>query len=498
MFKVLTFLIICITKSIRGVTVTGSKYKWLAYMAVAVGMVVMVMLETGVNIALPAISDHFSVDIPTVQWLTLGFILSISAMLMPMGRLSDMIGRKSVYVGGFVIYIVATFIAGTAQTFSILMASEIIRGIGAAGIQATGIALMVDIFSERERGKAMGFYMATIGVGAMGGPIIGGALVNTLGWRFIFFASIPASLIAMLVAIVILRVETNEGYPRKNVKFDWVGAWISSAALISFLLGMTNGYRLGWNSPPVVIAIIGGCVLLTLFLWWENRIDDPMLNLKFFRMRVFSMGVSARALSFLSISSVFFLMPFYLIQGLGYTASKAGFMILPSSIALALSGPIGGLLSDKIGTRIPSVAGMILSSIGMFLFSDLSVNTSPRYLIIGMTMLGLGPGMFSAANSSAVMSSMSNDSYGIASGFLNLTRTFATISGVVMATTVVTLTMISYGYPPTLTGLTEIDSENATVVFVSGMNRTFLIMGYVTLLGVVLSWLRGEAVKAQT
>jgi EmrB/QacA subfamily drug resistance transporter len=494
----LTFFSMHITKNIGRFIVTGFNYKRLAYMTVAMGMVVMVMVETGVNIALPAISDHFSVDIPTVQWLTLGFILSISAMLMPMGRLSDMIGRKSVYVGGFVVYIFATLIAGIAQTFSILLVCEIIRGIGAAGIQANGIALMVDIFSERERGKALGFYMATIGVGAMGGPIIGGVLVNTLGWRSIFFASVPASLLAMLIAIVILRVETKKEDHFKNVKFDWGGAWISSSALISFLLGMTNGYRLGWNSPLVVIAITGGCILLALFLWWENRIDDPMLDLKFFRMRVFSLGISARASSFLSISSVFFLMPFYLVQGLGYTASKAGFMILPSSVLLALSGPIGGWLSDKIGTRIPSVAGMIISSIGMFLFSDLSVNTSPGYLIIGMAMLGLGPGMFSAANSSAIMSSVSNDSYGIASGFLNLTRTFATILGVVMATTVVTLTMTSYGYPPTLIDLSGLDSENATAVFVSGMNKTFLIMGYVTLVGVVLAWLRGEAVNPRT
>ena len=199
-----------ITKNIGRFTVTEFNYKWLAYMTVATGMVLMVMFETGVNIALPAISDYFSVDIPTVQWLTLGFILSTSAMFMPMGRLSDMIGRKSVYVGGFAVYIFATLIAGIAQTFSLLLVCEIIRGIGAAGIQANGIAFMVDIFSERERGKALGFYMATIGVGAMGGPIIGGVLVNTLGWRSIFFASIPASFIAMFIAIVILRGGTKE------------------------------------------------------------------------------------------------------------------------------------------------------------------------------------------------------------------------------------------------------------------------------------------------
>lgn len=487
-----------ITKNIGRFTVTEFNYKWLAYMTVATGMVLMVMFETGVNIALPAISDHFSVDIPTVQWLTLGFILSTSAMFMPMGRLSDMIGRKSVYVGGFAVYIFATLIAGIAQTFSLLLVCEIIRGIGAAGIQANGIAFMVDIFSERERGKALGFYMATIGVGAMGGPIIGGVLVNTLGWRSIFFASIPASFIAMFIAIVILRAGTKEKSYMKNIKFDWGGACISSASLISFLLGMTNGYRLGWNSPLVVIAITVGCVLLALFLWWENRIDDPMLDLRFFHMRVFSMGISARALSFLGISSVFFLMPFYLVQGLGYTASKAGLMILPSSALLAVSGPIGGWLSDKIGARIPSVVGMIVSSVGMFLCADLNVSTSPLYLIVGMAMLGFGPGMFSAANSSAIMSSISDDSYGIASGFLNLTRTVATISGVVMATTIVTLTMVSHGYPPTLIGLSAIDSETATSVFVSGMNKTFLIMGYITLIGVVLSWLRGEAVNPRT
>ena len=468
-------------------------YKWWAYAAVAIGMFLTVMDQSGVNIALPRIADHFSADIPTVQWITLGYVLSTSALLMPVGRLSDMVGRKRVYVLGAVIFIGAAALGGSAQMFPMLIVAKVIQGIGSAGIQANGMAMIVEVFPERERGKALGLYMTVIGTGSISGPIVGGLLVSGLGWRSVFFASVPVGLIALTSAVAVLRGGAPSGRGGlRRPSFDWIGAALSSAALIIFLLAMTTAHRLGWSSPPVAGGFAISLVLVAAFLWWEVRASDPMLDLNFFRSRVFSMGVSARFLSFLGGSAVFFLMPFYLVQGLGYSPSKAGLMMVPGSICMALVGPLSGRLSDKLGTRWPTVIGMALSASAMFTFSRLTVDSPPLHVIIGMVLSGSGMGTFSSPNSSAIMSSLDRDRFGIASAFLNLTRTSANVMGIAVATTIITLTMGSLGFEPNLSAVSGEGGAGVKSAFVSGLSRSFLISGSLMLLAMALSWFRGS------
>lgn len=476
----------------------SQRYKWWVYAAIAIGLFVTAMDHSGVNIALPSIADHFSADIPTVQWITLGYVLSTSVMLMPMGRLSDMVGRKRVYVVGFVIFVGAAALGGSAQTFYLLVGAKVIQGIGAAAIQANGMAIIAEVFPERDRGKALGLYMTVIGAGAISGPIIGGLLVSGLGWRSVFYASIPVGFVALAAALAVLRggAPAQAGASRK-LRFDWPGASLSSAALVMFLLGMTNGHRLGWESPAIVAGLVLASLLLLAFLWWERRATDPMLDLNFFRRRVFSMGVSARFFSFLGGSAVFFLMPFYLMQALGYPASKAGLMLVPGSICMAIMAPNSGRLSDRMGTRWPAVLGMALSAAAMFIFTRLTVDSSPVHVIIGMMLFGSGMGTFSSPNSSAILGSLDRRKYGIASAFLNLARTSANVTGIVVATIVVATTMGSLGYEPSLAAVDSAGGEGARSAFVTGLNKTFLVSGSLMLLAMALSMLRGEARPTQ-
>ena len=473
--------------------VNSPNYKWWAYIAIAIGMFLAVMDQSGVNIALPRVAEYFSVDIPTVQWITLGYVLTTSAMLMPMGRLSDMIGRKRVYMGGFVIFIGAAALGGSAYIFPVLIAAKVIQGVGAAAVSANGMAIVTEVFPERERGKALGMYMTVIGAGSIGGPAIGGLLVSTLGWRSIFFVSVPVGIVALIAALVILK----GGAPARSrgskaLSFDWAGASLSSAALVSVLLAMTNAHRLGWSSPPIVAGFAAAIVLVGAFLWWERRTADPILDLDLFRVKVFSMGVSARFLSFLGGSAVYFLMPFYLIQGLGYPASKAGLVIVPGALCMAIMGPISGRISDKVGTRWPSVVGMLLSAAAMFTLARLTVDSPPIHVITGMMLSGAGMGTFSSSNSSAVMGSFGRDRFGIVSAFLNLTRTSANVTGVALATTIVALTMGSLGYAPSLAAVSGEGGEGLRAAFVAGLTKAFLVSGSLMVLAAVLSAVRGE------
>ena len=469
-------------------------YKWWVYFSIAIGLFLTVLDQSGVNIALPRIAEEFGADIPTVQWISLSYVLATSATLMPLGRLSDMIGRKLVYVTGFVVFVGAAVLAGSADTFMMIIVAKVVQGVGSAAIQANGMAMITQVFPEQERGRALGLYMSIIGTGAISGPIVGGLLVTQLGWRSVFFASVPLGLVAILAAVAVLQGRSSaDGQGGARARFDWLGAGLSSAALVSFLLGITNAHELGWGSPPIVFAFTLALLLAVAFIWWERRIDYPMLDMSFFRVRAFSFGVAARFLSFLGGTAVFFLMPFYIIQGLGYPASTAALFMVPGSIGMALMGPIAGRLSDRFGTRWLSVGAMALSASGMYLFAQLGTDSAPVHVMAGMMLTGLGMGMFSSTNTSAVMGSLSRESYGIASAFLNLVRTFANLTGVAMGTAITAFTMASLGFEPSLAEVgRSADADGTRAAFVLGLNRAFYVSTALMVGAMACAALRGE------
>ena len=473
---------------------SSPNYKWWAYGAVAIGMFLSVMDQSGINIALPQISEHFTADIPTVQWITLGYSLATSAMLMPMGRLSDMIGRKEVYLIGYAGFVILAFVGGLSQSLAFLIAAKILQGIASAGVQANSMALITEVFPSNERGKAMGLYMTIIGTGAISGPIMGGLIVSNFGWRWVFFAGIPVGILAMLSAALILRGRNAQQSDRSGRgSFDWVGAALSSAALVVFLLAMTNGWKIGWTSAPILAGFAAAVVLLAAFIIWELRVSDPMLDLSLFSSRVFSLAISARFVQFMGGSAIFFLMPFYLIQGLGYEASRAALLMIPGSLCMAIVSPLAGRLSDRLGTKWLAAAGAIFSAAGMLNLSLLSIESPAWQIILGIFLSGLGMATFSSPNTSAIMGSLTPDKYGIVSGFVNLARTSANVTGVAISTTFVTITMASYGYEPTLSVLTEGGGEGVRTAFVAGLSLALKVSFGLMLLALALTLFRTES-----
>ena len=476
-------------------TVTAShRYKWWVYAAVATGLIVTVMDQSGVGIAMPRIADHFGADIPTVQWITLGYVLTTSAFLLPMGRVSGIVGRERVYLAGLVFFMVLAGVAGSSRVLPMLLAAKALQGVGAAAIQANAMAMVIGGFPMAERGRAVGFYMTIIGTGSIGGPVIGGLLVSGLGWRSVFFAAIPAGFIALLMGLMVLKRATpSRRDGQRGISFDWVGAVLSSAAMTLFLLSMTNAHRIGWTSPPIVIGLGLAVLLLIVFVQWERRVSDPMLDVGLFRSRLFSMGVAARFLSFLGSSATFFLMPFYLIQILDYPASRAGLLMVPGSISLALVGPLAGRLSDRVGTRWLAVLGLVLSASAMITFSRLDADSQPLHVVLGMVLSGTGAGIFSSANTSAIMSSLGRERYGIVAALLSVTRTTASVTGVATATTIIAIAMASAGYAPSLGAIAEEGGRGVAIAFTSGMGRAFIVATGLVLVALVLSIFRGES-----
>ena len=425
----------------------GNKY--LVFGALAIGLFASVVDHGSVIVALPSVAEDLRIDLPSVQWVVIGFALTISALLLPMGRLADMIGQKRVYILGSIILMVGAACAGFAPNLASLLLARILQGVGAAMTQGTGMAIMTSVFPSSERGRAIGLLMTTVGVGAVVGPAIGGTIVDFIHWRAVFFLNIPLGLLGVIATIFILRRWESERAPRGS-SFDWTGAVLSTGVLIALLLGLTLAVGRGWTSVPILASFVLSAGMFVAFIWWELRAPAPMFNLRFFRDRVFSCGVSAAFLTFLGQSSVLFLMPFYLQNILDFSPKIAGLVVMPGALCMAIMGSVSGTLSDRFGWRWFTVGGMVSSVAGLVILSRITETSHLWEVIPGLILVNSGMGMFYSPNSSSVLSAVGRESYGVVSGFLNLVRNSANVISLAIATTIVTVTMGSLGFEPSL------------------------------------------------
>ena len=443
-----------------------ANYKWWVFATVAIGTFMTVVDHGSVLIALPEIESHFTTDLPTVQWIIIGYALAISVLLLPMGRLGDLVGRKQVYIGGLVIFVLAAALAGTSPDLNLLIGAKVLQGVGSAMIQGNGMATIISVFSGEERGKALGSHLSVVGTGAIAGPALGGILVSALGWRAVFFVNVPIGLITIAVSLLVLAGSTANRSPRDSSSldrpsFDWCGALLSAFALLALLLVVGNINRMGWDSPAILMGALIGVFFLAMFIWWELRSAAPMLDLRLFRRKLVALEIAAGWIAFLGTSAARFMMPFYLQRVLEYSPRDIGLLMIPPALCMVIVGPVTGQLSDRLGWRPFTFSGLALSAVAWFILATQLSETSSVTLVIAMLMLqSTGTALFNSPNNSSIMSAVERSSYGVMSALTQLVRNSANVISVAVATAVIVFTMGSLGVEvgPYLRGAGEGDT----------------------------------------
>ena len=469
----------------------GGNYRYWAFLALAIGLFTSVSDMGSVAVALPNISGHFQTALPTTQWVLIGYTLTISALLLPMGRLADIAGRKRVYLIGFAIFVVAACVAGMAPNMTSLIVIRIVQGAGAAMTQGTSMAMIVASFPPQERGKALGLQMSMVGAGGVAGPAIGGFIVELLGWQWVFFGTAVMASVSIISALVLID-STRVGQTRgARVRYDWIGAALSTGALIVFLNGMTWAPSAGYGHPLVVAAFVGSAALMVAFVVQELRSSSPMMDIRLFKRRLFALGVLASYLNFLGMQSVRFLMPFYLQAVLGLSPGQVGLLLVPGAIGMIVTGPLSGRLSDRFGWRWFTMGGLLTSAAGLLVLSTLQADTHFAIAMAGMILQSTGIGLFNAPNNSSVLSAVEPSKFGVISGFLNLVRNSGNLCSIAIATAIVTATMGSLGYEPSLAGVSQEGSAGLLAAFTSGLRVAYTAMAVVVLFGVVASAFKG-------
>jgi len=392
-----------------------------------------------------------------------------------MGRLSDILGRKKIYLLGFVIFATGGFLAAIAPNIELLIGAKILQGIGSAMTQGTSMAMVISAFGDKDRGRALGLTMSVVGVGAVVGPAIGGFLVDYLGWEAVLYTTAGLGVVSLITAMLILDSKRSGGGDSTNDHFDWLGATFSAATLISLLLAMTLGSRYGWDSWSVITGLGIFLASVGFFIWWELYVEAPMLNLRLFASSLFATGVLASWLSFLGTQPVRFLIPFYLQFVLGFSPSMIGWIIVPSAFCMVVAGPVSGRLSDKYGWRIFNVGGMLVAAIGLLILVNIDTKESIMIVLVGMIVQTIGSGTFWPSNNSSILSVVSPTSYGVIASFTNLVRNSGNVVGIAVSTAIVTGTMGSLGHPPTLSAINEASDGPILNAFTVGLQNTFYV-----------------------
>jgi EmrB/QacA subfamily drug resistance transporter len=408
----------------------GVQPKWWVLLAVGVGSFMGSLDASAVNIILPTLHRELGGSVATIEWVVTIYLLVVCGLLLTVGRLGDLHGHKRLYILGFAIFTLGSAICGLAWSVSSLVAARVVQGIGAAILFSCSPAILTGNFPASERGQALGLQAIMVYMGSMAGPMLGGWLTDHVSWRAVFYVNVPVGLMASFLCIKFIPVDEPK---EQKEGFDIAGAILFMAAFTSLLLGLNQGYERGWTSPSIECTMTAAAVLMILFVLLESRLTHPLVDLSLFRRTQFSMSVTSAVLNYIAVFTILFLMPFYLIQGRGLSASQAGLLMTIQPAVMTISAPLSGILSDRIGTRRPATLGMALLCAGLYLLSRLNPESSMTYVGVSMGLAGLGTGIFVAPNNSALMGAAPKHRQGLAAGVLATARNAGMVLGIGIA-----------------------------------------------------------------
>jgi EmrB/QacA subfamily drug resistance transporter len=463
-----------------------STNKWVYFSLVAVGVFMSTVDSSIVNLALPVIMKDFTQPLEVMEWVVVSYLLTISALLLTFGRLSDLRGRRWVYCRGFLIFTLGSLLCSVAQSIWLLIAARAFQGIGAAMLMACSPAIVVDVFPPAERGRALGMVGTVVAIGLTTGPALGGFILDHFSWRAIFYINIPIGLTASWAANRILKGGPADVGRREA--FDFFGALLLALCLCAFLYLLSHLKELS-HTPLLAVAIALGTVVAGgVFLWFEGRTQHPIFNLSLFRLRLFILPVASAAILFAGLFTIVFLTPFYLLHPAGYDVDQAGLLMMVPFVFLSVISPLSGALADRIGSRLLCSVGMLVLSTALFAFSWLGPDASTLQLIWRLALTGLGIAIFLPPNSAAAMGSVPPHQRGIASGTVATARNFGMVFGVALAGTVFNLIFSRLSGGESL----KVFRPELTPAFMTAFAIAMRVGSLLAAIGVVVSYLRGN------
>ncbi len=397
-------------------------------LSVGLGTFMSALDASVVNTVLPVIRIAFGAPVASIQWVVTVYLLAMGGLLLTFGRLGDLRGHRRVFLFGFAVFVPASVACGIAPGEEALIAARILQGAGAAVIVSNSPANLVRNVHPSRIGRALGAQAAMTYLGLTLGPSLGGWMTEHLGWWSVFFINVPVGAAAFWLGV--RHLPDDRRAKAEGGLFDIPGTALFTGAFLAMLLWLNHGHDWGWASPATG-ALLAACVVLGfLFHRRERTAPSPMLDLGLFRNRLFAMATGSSLVNYVCVGFVLFLVPFFLIEGRGLSPGRAGLLMTVQSLAMVVTAPASGALSDRIGSRVPATLGMAVFAGGLFILSALGRTTPLWAAFAGLLLTGVGSAIFVTPNNSTLLGAAPKGRHGIASGVLATSRLAGITAGV--------------------------------------------------------------------
>jgi EmrB/QacA subfamily drug resistance transporter len=466
------------------------KYQWSVLMVTTVGILMAGIDARIVLVGLPTVAAALNADVEQAIWFTQAYTLGSTIVLLLIGRITDLFGRVKVYSYGFVIFTVGSALASLSQDPVQLIIFRVIQGVGAGILFTNSVVIITDATPERELGFALSLNNLAFRFGAMAGLTLSGAILSFFDWRALFYINIPIGIFGTLWAHRQLK-ELHA--PEKRTRMDWVGFAAFSASITSFLLAMTYAAYGMSHIYTVYGLLLLSLATLILFVYYERRHADPLLDLGLLKIREYLGGISAQLLNAIAWGAVLLLLSLYFELVLGLDVLEAGLRLIPFEIAFLISGPLSGKLSDKYGHLPFTSTGLAVTSVSLLLLSTVDASTSTFTVVAYLVLFGVGTGLFGSPNMSSIMSCVPAKSRGVASA---LRATFFNIGFIVSLNLAILVMTFTVPYALVTKVISSVNvvtvSASERALFVQGLKNTYLWLALINSIAIIPSILRDK------
>jgi EmrB/QacA subfamily drug resistance transporter len=488
--------------------ITEENSRWWTLAAMCLGLFMLMLDNTVVNVALPSIQRDLHASLASLEWTVNAYTLTLAVLLVTGGRLGDIFGRRRMFLFGVVVFGTASLIIGLTPNDTALVGFRAIQGIGAAFMMPATLSIITQAFPPEQRGTAIGTWAGVSALALAIGPVVGGFLTEDVSWRAIFFINPPIAVIAIAMTLFATR-ESRDETVGKTV--DFAGIATITIGLTALVLALVEGNTWHWGSAAVISLLAVAAIALPAFVMVERRVAAPMVNFTFFRTRTY---VGANVVAFLisfAMFAQFFFLTLYLQNVLHYSPLQTGVRFLPATALIIFTAPLAGRLADRVGSRPLMTLGLVIVASALFIQSRLTVNSGYGLLLPGFILMGLGMGMVMSPMSTAAMNAVDRTKAGAASGVLSMTRMVGSTFGVAVMGALVTAigrSKVNAGLPhaaaSTRTAIVNALGSGGTIggshvphqivsvardAFVSALGTGLTISAAVTLCGAVAAWL---------
>jgi len=451
---------------VLGVLLAEKNRKWITLAAVAFGLFMIMLDNTVVNVALPAIERDLHVSISSLEWVVTAYALTFAALLITGGKLGDLYGRKRIFIVGIAVFTLSSLACGLAPSAGFLIGARAVQGVGAALMNPASLSIITATFAPRERGQAIGIWAGVSAMALAIGPLVGGLIVDNINWNWIFFINVPVGVLGIAVSQYAIRESRDTSHEQS---IDLPGLALSGAGLFAVSYALIEGNRHGWTSPEILGLFAAAAALLVAFVLVEHFQRLPMLDLSLFKIGSFTGANLVAMLVSLGMFGVFFFVSLYIQNILHFSPTKAGASFLPMTLLIILVAPMAGKASDRIGSRWLMGGGMTLVGISLLLYQRVGLHSTFWTLLPAMLLGGVGMALTMSPMTAAAMGSVPVDKAGVGSGVLNSVRQLGGSLGIALMGAIVASYITA---PPR--------SPQGAQQFVDGLHAALLVSAGIT------------------